>query len=227
MKKLLLFSIISIFTINISLSQNITNKQFSLFNYELEISDEFRQETSILSSFINSIETYKNPGDDQLKAILIHNIYYSIKETLERKLEIAILPVNSFQNEINYNDYAYPKASIRKALRKGYSKFYFKVNVKIESLTEEKRESNPKLFEEINGSVTIPQVTIDITIFNKDGIIPVDKWHGKASANTPLPIDNYLFKGFDRSGENTNNKENLSSIKDKAINQLVQNFLNK
>jgi len=229
MKNLLILTLISVLTINISLSRDIRNKQFSLFNYNFEISDAFREEISNLTSFINNIKTYKNPDNDQLKAVLIYNIYYSIEEALEEQLEIEILPVNSFQNDVTYNDYDYPKTTIRKALRKGYSKYYFKVHVKIESLTDEKRKTNPELFENINEPVIIPQITIDITVFNNEGIIPVDKWIGTASTETPLAIDKYLFAGFDNSDDTiTNNKkENLSSIRDKATNQLIQNFLNK
>ncbi len=229
MKKLLIFTLILILSISQSFSRDIRNKQFSLFEYHFEISDNFKEEISSLSSYLNNIKTYKNPGNDQLKAVLIHNIYYSIEEALEEQLEIEILPVNSFQNNVKYNDYGYPKTSISKALRKGYSKYYLKIIVKIESLTEEKRKSNPELFEDINETVIIPQISIDITVFNNEGIIPVDKWIGIASSDKPLVIDNYFIKGFDNSDNELekNTKDNLSSIKDKAINQMIQNFLNR
>ncbi|MDA3779528.1 MAG: hypothetical protein PF487_04780 [Bacteroidales bacterium] len=226
MKKLLIFTLISILSICQSFSQKIRNKQFALFSYHLDISDDFREEISSLSSYLNEIKTYKNPGNDQLKAVLIHNIYYSIEEALEEQLGIEILPVNSFQSKVDYNDYGYPETSIRRSLRKGYSKYYLKINVKIESLTEEKKEENPELFEEISGTVIIPQITINITVFNDEGIIPVDKWFGKAGAKTPLAINNYLLKGFDRSENSANKAENLASLRDKAIKQLIEKFLN-
>lgn len=178
-------------------AQKVKNKQFSLISYDLNISNETTEELAELEYFIDKIKTYNDPGNDKLQAIFVHVIYYTLKEKLVNELEMEILPINTFMRKVKYNDYGYPNASMREALKKGYSKYYFKIKVDIESLTESKRKENPELFENINTPVILPKMTMEITIFNNEGVIPIDKWVGTTTARNPLAINEYLLKGFD------------------------------
>ena len=121
-------------------AQKIRNKQFTLIDYNLNISKEFTDELAPIESYIKSIKTYNDPGNDKLRAILVHVIYYTLQEKLKEQLEIEILPVNTFLRTVKYDDYGYPEASIREAIRKGDTKFYFKVQVDIKSLTKSKKD---------------------------------------------------------------------------------------
>ncbi len=223
---LVLFFAVSLF------SQNIRNKQFSLISYDLAISKDFAEEISGLNSFIENIKTYNDPGNDKLRAILEHTIYYTLKDKLENELEIEILPVNTFMREVKYDDYGYPKTTIREALRKGGSKFYFKVDVSIKSLTKDKREENPEMFEGKEDPVLFPEMTLEITIFNNQGMIPVDKWIGTTTAKYPLSINEYFLKGFDNTimaiepAENQQ-QDNLFLMLDRAIHNCIQDFYTK
>ena len=164
-KRYVLFFLAFLISTSIS-AQNIKNKQFSLFSYELSISNDFVEELAELESFIDNIETYNDPGNEKLKTILVHIIYYSLKENLERELEMEILPINTFMRNVKYDDYGYPKTNIRDALKKGYSRFYFRVKVNLESLTKKKKDENPEKFENIDYPVTYPQLSIEITVYN-------------------------------------------------------------
>jgi hypothetical protein len=173
-KRYFLFIVIVLFTTTL-FGQNIRNKQFSLFSYELSISKDLVEELSSLESFVDGIKTYNDPGNEKLKAILVHTLFYNLKENMQNELEMEILPVNTFMREIKYNDFGYPKSNIREALKKGFSKFYFKVEVEFESLTEKKREESPELFEDIDYNITYPQINFHITVYNNQGVIPVAK----------------------------------------------------
>ncbi|MDK2978879.1 MAG: hypothetical protein PWP52_1593 [Bacteroidales bacterium] len=231
MKKylIILLLLISWYSCN---AQKIANKQFSLINYNLEISKDFRNEISELDHFIRGIKTYNDPGNDKLTAVLIHTIFFTFKEVIERDLEIEILPINTFMNAVKYDDYGYPKTNIRKALRKGYSQYYFNLNVKIESIDIQQKEDHPKKYKDITFKTTYPQVTLNMTIFSKDGIIPVYNLTGTAVATKPLQVNEYLLKGFDNTemdiappGEQQS--DNLYTVFYRATKNLIQDYLNK
>mgnify|MGYP006297314311 CR=1 FL=1 len=131
MKRLVLLSA-CIFFAAVASAQNYTNKQFALINYNLKITDAFRSDLKHLDDYIHNLEVHNKKAKDKLKAMMIHHLYYNMTPHLERKLEISILPINSFMQEVKYDDYGYPKASIRRAMRKGDSPYYFKAKVVID-----------------------------------------------------------------------------------------------
>ncbi|MBU8893773.1 MAG: hypothetical protein KOO66_13420 [Bacteroidales bacterium] len=229
-KHILLFLVILI-SISVS-AQNIKNKQFSLYNYNLSISDDLIEEIASLESFIDNVETYNDPGNEKLKAILVHIIYYSLKDKLSSELEMEILPVNTFMREVKYDDYGYPKTNIREALKKGYSRFYFRIEVDIESVTKKKKDESPELFEDIDYPVTYPQLSIHITVHNNEGLIPVAKWAGTSTPKYPLAINEYLLKGFDNSEmivqpAEEQQTDNIYLMLDRAIHNTIQDHYNK
>ncbi len=213
-------------------AQKLADKQFSLINYNLDITKKIRSELTELEPFINSIKTYNDPGNDKLKAILVHTIYFTFKEVIERDLEIEILPINTFMRDVKYDDYGYPITSIRRALRKGYSQYYFKIDMKIESITKQKKSENPEKYQDINYSTTYPQITINMTIYSKDGIIPAYNLTGTADAARPLQVNEYLLKGFDNTEMNIalpeeNQADNIYTVFYRATKNLIQDYLNK
>jgi hypothetical protein len=230
-KKSILFFLVALLITNIT-AQNIKNKQFSLYNYNLNISKDFIEEIADLESFIDNIKTYNDPGNDKLNAILVHIIYYDLKDRLSQELEIEILPINTFMREVKYDDYGYPKTNVRDAIQKGDSKYYFKVEAQLESITKKKREESPELFENIDYPVTYPELTITVTINNKEGIIPIAKWIGTTTPKYPLAINEYLLKGFDNTEmivqpAEENQKDNLYLMLDRAIYNTIQDYYNK
>ncbi|MCK5169532.1 MAG: hypothetical protein KAQ75_06615 [Bacteroidales bacterium] len=213
-------------------AQNIRNKQFALISYNLSISNDFIEELVELESYIDNIKTYNDPGNEKLKAILVHIIYYNLKENLEKELEMEILPINTFMRNVKYDDYGYPNSNIRDALRKGDSRFYFKVAVNLESLTKKKKDESPEIFEDIDYSVTYPQLSIEITVYNNEGIIPVAKWLGVTTPKYPLVINNYLLKGFDNTEmvilpAEDQQTDNLYLMLDRVIHNTIQDYYNK
>ncbi|HAN18185.1 MAG: hypothetical protein A2X13_07620 [Bacteroidetes bacterium GWC2_33_15] len=213
-------------------SQKIAYKQFSLVNYDLKISDEFRAEISGLDSYINSIKVYNEQKNDKLKSVLVHTIYFTIKEELEKQLKIDILPANTFLNKVKYDDFGYPLSNIREAMRKGDSPYYIKIAVNIESITNKQKELNPEMFNDISFSPIVPQITIEIDIYSKEGIIALDHWVGIASSGNPLPINEYLLKGFDNKEMIINTTEeipqdNLYLILSRSIHNVIQDYYTK
>ncbi len=221
MKQFILLLTGLLLTINLS-GQNIINKHFALISYNLEITDNFRNQTESLQDFYMTADVHNEDADDRLKAILVHDIYYNLKPRLERELEISILPVNSFMQEANYDEFGYPKMSISKALRRGDSPFYFNVKVELNSKDQEeiKQEAN-------TDPLVQPQFIIDIKVFNDEGILPVYKWHGEKRASEPLPVSKMLIKGFvDDLPDAQKPDTTLISLYDEAVTNLINNYLN-
>jgi hypothetical protein len=189
MKRFILITVTLIISINIS-AQNIQYKQFALINYDLEITDEFRDDLKPVKKFLKSAEVHNDGTDDKLKAILVHHFYYHLAGKMEKQLEIDILPINTFQQEVKYDQFGYPKANINKILRIGDSPFYFKVKIHLDSNTKDKKKDNPKL----KGDIIFPTIAIDVTVFNDEGIIPVFKWHGEKIAYKPFIVNERFFR---------------------------------
>ncbi|MGM0378045.1 MAG: hypothetical protein ACQEQ0_14855 [Bacteroidota bacterium] len=195
MKRLLFITLILIIGASIGYSQNITNKQFTLIRYELEISDDFREDLEPLEDFIKDAKVRTENKEDKLKAIMAHQIYYHLVDRFEEELDIDIIPRNAFGDDARYNDFGYPKIRIGKALRKGSASFYFKINVRFKSKTEERLENDPEL-EEIDEDIFFPQIITKVTIYNDEGIIPVAKWRGEKITYEPIYLNKRLFRGF-------------------------------
>jgi hypothetical protein len=218
MKKLVLFTLLIVLAVGAS-AQRFANKQFVLIDYELNITDEFREDLNPVKGFYNNAEVHNKEAEDRLKALFIHNLYYTMKRQLERKMELSILPINSFMNEFKYNEFGYPKGSINKAIRKGDFPYYFKVKITFDSQTKEKKENDPGL----SGDITFPVIHLKITVFNDEGIIPVTKWDSMYRHQEPLNVQPELFKGWvkDSKLSGSYKGETLAQLYKKALSDLI------
>lgn len=210
-------------------AKDYKDKQFGLFRYELSISRDFEKEMKPLDDYIEGIETPTEVKKEKLKSVLIHHIYYHIEERLEKEAEFSILPVNSFLDELKYNDFGYPTSSINEVIRLGYSQYFFRLDVAIETLTKDQEKLNPEMYDDLSGASTFPQLAISMAVYDKNGIIPLERWTGNATAVKPLPLEPELFAGFDRSisyirPKGEGNKESLYSLLDHAIDNLIKDI---
>jgi len=230
-KKILFIVIISLITTSLY-SQKVANKQFSLIDYDLTITKDVVEELSSLESYVDGIKTYNDPGNNKLEAIFVHIIYFTLKEKFEEELEMEILPINTFLRKVKYDDYGYPKTTIRDAMKKGYSKYYFKLNAKIESLTEETMEEDTLMYKDIDYPAIFPKISLEVIVYNKDGVIPVDKWFSSVTSRYPLPINEYILKGFDNKEMEVlpfeeQQQDNFYLMLDRAIYGVIQDYRNK
>ncbi len=221
MKKTILTALFLLVTVGI-FAQNYANKQFALINYNLKITKEIREDLKPLNSYIESAQVHNKEAKDRLKALIVHHLYYNMTPMLEDSLQISILPINSFMQAVKYDPFGYPKASISKAMREGDSPYYFKVEIKLDSKTQERREKNPDLAEE----VTFPRYDIDITVYNNEGILPVDRWHGEHQADKPLKVEQALFGSFTERGQDDTGRVTLATLHRKAVKDLINGHLN-
>jgi hypothetical protein len=224
MKNFIITTLLFVISLNVS-AQNFTDKQFALINYELEITDEFRKDMKPLKKFIKKVEVHNKDTDDKLKALMVHHFYYHLAEQLEKHAEIDIIPINTFMQEVKYDEFGYPKSNISKILRIGDSHFYFKLKILVDSKTEEKKKNDPKL----RGDISFPAITIDINVYNDEGIIPVDRWKGTKIAYKPFEVNERFFRTLAKEDQlppkpkNTENEqESLFELYKMAVDNLIE-----
>lgn len=229
LRYLVLGLLITLVSLSSLFGQKIANKQFALISYDLSISNELADELKDLDSYIKGIKVYNTPESDKLKAIFVHTLFYTITDELKKDLSIDILPINAFLNKVKYDIYGYPQAGIQDAIRKGNSAYYFKLQVKIESNTKKLSQEKPDQFKDLATKVIVPIININITVYSKEGVLPVDTWIGTSTTEIPLEINEYLLLGFDNKDielpdDKENPMNNFYNLLNKAIDNLIQDY---
>lgn len=230
MRKTLLILAITIFVITpfrVS-SQRYKNKEISLISFNVTIHSEVKK---YLDQYENSFSSVKNAKADKIIAKIKEQAWGSFVDVLQREIGMIILPVSTFGNSISYDDYGFPDVNISKAQRKGFSKYYMKIDMQIGPEMPQfpishkaKNDSTVQSTLLKDGEIK-PVVTITLTTFPENGIMPLSKFVGIAespaawSSDDPLVLDGLI---------NDNNKTDLStlmSLINEAITDLSINML--
>ncbi len=184
------------------------NKQLALFAYNLS-ADQLTM--AQLNKHASLFET--DAKIDAIGKALRNRIFGLIKERLEREIGLGILPIESFQNAINYDKYGFPSGNINKVIRTGNSKLYFKIDVSITGVSDGGTSTNIK-----------PTVAITVTIFNNKGIIAADKFQGVGTLNESVSTEASLVDGL-ANNKPFEDKSNLMAVVNEAVSDLIINFL--
>lgn len=220
---LIALSLMVFITNNLS-ARKIENEQFALFDYDVIITEDFLKEIEGLEGTINKIRGYDRKGQEKLKGKVYDIAYFYIEEKLEKTFNIDILPANSYMDNINYNSYAYPDASVRKAQDYGNSKFYFKVTIYIETATPKGKDAQNSI---LYRNKTSPQVTIEVEVFERIGILSVGKAVGISKTTMPQRVEDDFLKGIVTPLDETEVSdldETLFALILKAINNMLISF---
>lgn len=207
-KTLLFLLVLSLAQTQNIFSQRIEGKTFTLFNYNMVLDVEFKQTISILESNITN-PTYKG---DKLSEAFTHITYAEIKDKLENGKSVFILPANSFQDKIKYDEYGYPQITIQKAIKKSDTRLFVKIYVfyKIESFGDQ-------------DDMIKPKVSIVVDFYNDLGYIPIKKFKAEAISDTYMKVNKEFLYGFDRKIKKENpDTKTLIDILNKAIDSIVE-----
>jgi len=207
-------------------SINYRNKEITLISFGITINPETK---SYLDQFESYFPSLKNNSGDKIIAKIKEQAWGSIVDILQKDIGMIILPIRTYGNNINYDAYGFPDVNIGKAQRKGFSKFYMKIDIQIgpetyHPLSSFKADTLDIQTKLKNGEIK-PMVTITFTSFPESGIIPIDKHIGIAIAPEVWPDDDAsVLDGL----VNTSSKDDLStlmSLINEAINDLSINIL--
>ncbi|MBN1990165.1 MAG: hypothetical protein JW783_12255 [Bacteroidales bacterium] len=214
----------------VSVAINYNNKQVAIISYSVSIDDACMQKIKAYEELFPSVDKEKA---DRVIARIKDVSYAFFEEQLEREVGMYILPLNAFGSKFDYDVYGYPDMSINKAMRKGNSKYYIKVELII---TQKPSETNGKLFgiindstpaqeiEEENSVETIqPVILYNITTYSEKGVLPIDKFSAEITATEALPLSNEFLHGL-INNEHKDDGSTLMSLIDLAIARLARNI---
>lgn len=167
-----------------AISQNLTGQNAALFDYDCIFTDGFIEKARQTEEHIRPLSSF---GDDKLKGCLVHNTFYAIKAKLEEDKQFAILPPNSFQDKVNYDDYGYPKATIQRAIKKSDSKYFIKLYVLYDIIELEGVENKDKIK---------PLISFEVNIYSQDGYIPIITGKSEVKSEGIMILDKNFLAGM-------------------------------
>lgn len=230
MKRFLLISTIILFVITSfqAGSVNYRDKQMALISFNVKIHSDIKK---YLEHFDSNFPLAKKSKADKIVAKIMERTWGSLTDILQRDIGMIILPIRTFGNSIGYDVYDFPDANVSKAQRKGYSKYYMKIDLQISPevfpypmSSKAKNDSTLSPVRPASGEIK-PVVTITLTTYPTNGIIPLGKYVGVSEAPSVWASENVsILDGL----VNTNSKTDLStlmSLINEAIKDLTTNML--
>ncbi len=186
--KYLLFCCIVVVANILQLSaQKFANGQFTLFSFTYEIEESV---TDLLVSTASQITL--NAADDKAKVngMMVQTMWSMICKKMQDTFKTYILPANSFNDKVKYDEFGFPDISIQKAIKLSDTKYYFKMLMTIES--EVYDNNGVKYLKD----EFVPKVSLVFEIYDKHGYIPIRTADGFGTALKPVVVTNDYIAGM-------------------------------
>lgn len=214
MKRIILYVFFSAFLITNVFSQKYHKQQFTLFKYHCVVDESIIKSMSELE---NSITCPAPSGYTKTETLLTQSIYSIIKSKMESKFGVYILPVNSYQDNGSYDSFGFPDMLINNAIRKGSTKYYFKITVHVETSSKATNNDN-NLW---------PVVKVEIELYNKDGYQPIKTGTGISEAVGIYNKVPSVLYGLDCAEQSISKPASDSEVFLTIINDAVESALKK
>lgn len=208
-------------------SINYKNKEISLTSFNITIHPDIKK---FLDQFEGSFPSIKNSNADKILAKIKEQTWGNLVDKLQSDIGMIILPISTFGKDISYDAYGFPDIAISKAQRKGFSKFYMKIELRIEPESAQfannyKAKYDTTQYLKMKKGDIKPMVTLTLTTYPQNGIIPLGKYTGiTISLNAWSANDTSFLEGL----INANTKNDLTTLMgliNEAINDLSLNIL--
>lgn len=219
MKKILFTSVLILFTAITAYSYDLKNRTIALFDFNLNISEEA----------MPPLLAYNEPINDVKKNIKVM-LYGHLEGQLRMECGLDFLPIRSFMRSAKYDDAGFPSISIQKAIRRGSSKCYIRVEIDINETLEKGRVEFGKK-ESVNDSIAkadtlnlnpfMPEVILSVYVYNNRGYIPVDKYIYSSKAENLYNYTEPIFLDGVLNRNEWEERETLFNLFDKAIDKLI------
>jgi len=231
MRKLLLLStlILSLAPWRPLEAQKYRKKETSLTSFSLNIDPVCKAKLDQLS---HVFPEPRNGKADRIINQLKLKTWELLYDRLQSEVGMVILPLDAYGDKFTYDAYYFPDVNISKAIKKGSSKYYFKVEMDILPDVSAKyitsKNGNGK--DSTNHIVLLkddeikPKVVITINFFSDKGILPIEKSVGTAIAPTALKIEESLFNGIINDAPGNEQTTLLGLIED-ASRKVVRSIL--
>ncbi|MCB8964153.1 MAG: hypothetical protein H6536_03810 [Bacteroidales bacterium] len=211
-----------------SYAQKYRKKETSVISFKLNIDYSYR---SKFDSFGGLFNTPKYENANRVDNQIIYTAWDLISERIRNEAGMLLLPLDAYGKKFTYDNYGFPDIGIAKALKKGQSKYYIKIDVEIgpEQSARYATKSQPDTANKVvqlKEDEFKPKVTISLTIFSDKGIIPVASGTGEAAAEDILILNENFFDGI-ANGTTTADHTTLYKLIDKASQDLIISLFSK
>lgn len=211
-------------------SINYRNKHLALIAFNVTISPQMMVHLTSLESSFPEVKNHKtNKIIKRIKDIT----WILLEDRLEREIGLYLYPVNIYGNQFDYDEYEFPNTSINKAIRRGNSKFYLRVDLNIEfenvstptgygSTPRQRRDTSSTATEEPLPEPK-PRIVFNITTYSEKGVIPVDKFLGQAKGNEHWVFDSNFLNGL-VNDQFSEDPKTFMGLMNQAISNLILNM---
>lgn len=171
---------------SIGYSQRYKNKDVALISFSVSIHDDIK---AYLDKFESQFPNTANSKADKIIALIKDQTWAALADSLQQGVGMSVLPVTTFGNRSNYDEYNYPNIGISKAQQIGYSKIFIKIDLSINaeptlSQSNLKVKPNTTSTTKPKEGEVMPFVSVTLSCFSNNGIIPIGKFTGTAQAST-------------------------------------------
>lgn len=224
MKKIVILSalLLGIITSENAIAQKYRKKEVSLISFKLNINTDYRSKIEAYSNYFNEP---KNKNANRVDNQIIYTAWDLIGEKLRSDVGMLILPLDAYGKKFSYDEYGFPDIGINKALNKGQSKYYMKIDIEFgpEFSAKYITKSSP---DSANQTIHLkddemkPKLVINLTIYSDKGIIPVANCSGEVVSEDIITIDKSFFDGIINNDINPD-KITLYNLIEKASKKLI------
>lgn len=174
MKMTTIFTVIAMFFSHLTQATD----SLTMFRVHIEEANNWYAQSDNPRDFLYQLTTFGNPLDEK---DLVDFAVAEMKKQVAAHLEMEVLPMNTLKNgngkRIIYNDYNYPNATKKRAITHQTSEYFGHLSIRVDlnRRLEQRVRKNLWLFEDYTWhqdnrlSIYRPKVTLDLTIFDKNG----------------------------------------------------------
>lgn len=190
---------------------NWHNKQVVLIGYSFSLDSKFSKKLLPYDELFP--EPPKTVKEDRIYSFFKLISYEMLKNTLQKELDLFILPVNVYGRRFDYDSYGFPKTSIEKAQRWGDAKYYLKVHIGIEASPESGVfGSKPaSLDTDLEPDEYLrPRVKVELTFYKSRGVISFASYSSTMQWQTPLVLEPTVLDGL----VNTQDRTDMRTLRE-------------
>jgi len=220
MKRILLIVFLCLIVVGVQ-ARTYKNKTFTLYDCDVEIDKDAMKKLWILAPMFSQDEEAW-PMIKKIQTIC----YYYFQDYMMQEKSLDILPVQSLSKKVGYDIYGFPDTKWKNALKYGNSKYFFTFNLEIEDAMEDMdivMAADTILPEDQWLEYIIPKLTLTFSIYDKHGMIPIDKFESTIQAETVCRVNEQLLNGIANDNEEFSECD-LMYYLDKAVVAVGENI---
>ncbi len=204
-------------------AQRYRKKEISLISFKLYVDPDYRAK---LESYSNLFpEPQASSKVNKIDNLILYTSWDIIKRRLEGEVGMIILPIDAYGDKFSYDMYGFPDISINKALSKGRSKYYIKLDLELvpehsAKYTTQNHVDSARKIVQLKEDEIKPKVVAKLTIYSDKGIVPVANCVGEATTKSIITLSSSFFDGVVNSSIDPS-AETLYNLIDKASQQLI------